>query len=96
MNGYCERCRRFIPTHKRLWWKVPVKEWGIRFFMGGYGACEVSHEICDECYEELRRFWKGEAVEAVVYEDACPHCGALMQYGSFCSKCGKELRGDAE
>ena len=37
-----------------------------------------------------------EAVDAVVHEDECHYCGALMQHGNFCSECGKELRGDVK
>jgi hypothetical protein len=96
MSSYCNRCRRFIPTHKTLWWKQPVKRFGVRFLTSGYGVCESSHAICDDCYEELKRFWDGKAIEAVTYEDECPSCGALMQRGAFCSECGKELRGGAE
>ena len=92
MNGYCRRCRRFIERHKVLWFEKPIRRFGIRFLLNGYGTVENSYEICDECYDELMKFWEGKAIEAVTYDDQCPHCGALMQHSKFCSECGKELR----
>lgn len=58
MYKRCDRCKTFFEPYRVTDWTTHQEE----------NCLAVKRETCPECEEQLRRFYEGKAVEAVVVQ----------------------------
>ncbi len=69
----CDRCRKTFNTKRQYIIIEPVRyilgvETTKRFWGGGAEDCHEYFDLCNNCFNELRRFINGKATDAVVNE----------------------------
>lgn len=69
----CDRCRKTFNTKRQFIIIEPVRyilgvETTKRFWGDGVKDCHEHFDLCNDCFNELRRFIYGAATDAVVKE----------------------------